>query len=371
MATGPYVRNVATGNGREYAVWRRSQAPYKEQLPYFATKYTATIQGRNGGPETIYNGTFGGDADVMWLAGSVPSEWTGELGDKLAKSQAEAYDRFANKVKKTASLATSLAEANRSLSMIEARALQLFRAARALKRGDLRGLAIQLSLNPERVRRRVEKLGPKAKDLANVWLEFTFGWAPLLSDIASCVEVLQQDFPISPIKGRSSFTVSSTNNISDSWAWLKTNERSVTVKVQYRGSVRITNSNLLLANSLGFVNPVSVAWELVPFSFVVDWFLPVGRFLESFTDFVGLSLEQTAYTITREATGSSRASHIYSPAEYYSQSKTKVNTVERFIGVNLNPPNLTARLRLPKASAWLAATSISLAVQQLSSLKKS
>jgi hypothetical protein len=32
-------------------------------------------------------------------------------------------------------------------------------------------------------------------------------------------------------------------------------------------------------NGLGLNNPVGIAWELIPFSFVVDWFVPVGKWL--------------------------------------------------------------------------------------------
>ena len=55
----------------------------------------------------------------------------------------------------------------------------------------------------------------------------------------------------------------------------------------------ITNPNLLLANRLGLVNPLSVAWELVPFSFVVDWFSGVGNVLDGYTDLLGLSVVDT------------------------------------------------------------------------------
>lgn len=33
---------------------------------------------------------------------------------------------------------------------------------------------------------------------------------------------------------------------------------------------------------LGFNNPLRTIWELIPFSFVLDWFIPVGNFLEQF-----------------------------------------------------------------------------------------
>jgi len=33
--------------------------------------------------------------------------------------------------------------------------------------------------------------------------------------------------------------------------------------------------------SLGLYDPLSVAWELVPFSFVADWFIPIGTYLDN------------------------------------------------------------------------------------------
>jgi len=38
----------------------------------------------------------------------------------------------------------------------------------------------------------------------------------------------------------------------------------------------------------GLINPATVVWELVPFSFVVDWFAPVGNTLDALTSGVGL-----------------------------------------------------------------------------------
>jgi hypothetical protein len=49
----------------------------------------------------------------------------------------------------------------------------------------------------------------------------------------------------------------------------------------------------------GFTNPVNLAWELLPFSFVVDWFLPIGPYLEALSAFDGLTLldgSQTQFT---------------------------------------------------------------------------
>jgi len=33
--------------------------------------------------------------------------------------------------------------------------------------------------------------------------------------------------------------------------------------------------------SLGLTDPLSVLWEITPYSFVVDWFIPIGTYLEN------------------------------------------------------------------------------------------
>jgi hypothetical protein len=38
---------------------------------------------------------------------------------------------------------------------------------------------------------------------------------------------------------------------------------------------------------LGIFNPLLIGWELVPFSFVVDWFIPVGSYLEGIDALLG------------------------------------------------------------------------------------
>lgn len=58
----------------------------------------------------------------------------------------------------------------------------------------------------------------------------------------------------------------------------------------------VENPNLHRATTLGLTNPAAIAWELVPFSFVVDWFIPIGNFLNSWTDFLGLRFEDSYNT---------------------------------------------------------------------------
>ena len=42
-------------------------------------------------------------------------------------------------------------------------------------------------------------------------------------------------------------------------------------------------------SSVGLINPVELAWELLPYSFVVDWFLPIGPWISALTADVGFT----------------------------------------------------------------------------------
>lgn len=58
----------------------------------------------------------------------------------------------------------------------------------------------------------------------------------------------------------------------------------------------VSDPNLYLANQLGFVNPLTVIWETIPFSFLLDWVSNVSQFLAQYSEFYGLSLTQQTTT---------------------------------------------------------------------------
>jgi hypothetical protein len=72
---------------------------------------------------------------------------------------------------------------------------------------------------------------------------------------------------------------------------------SVKRGVEVGVSFAIANQTRYDLNRLGLLNPWEIAWELVPLSFVFDWFMPVGNFLSSFTASLG-TVFKTGYTTT-------------------------------------------------------------------------
>jgi hypothetical protein len=50
----------------------------------------------------------------------------------------------------------------------------------------------------------------------------------------------------------------------------------------------IRDASLKQLSQLGITNPALLVWELIPYSFVIDWLIPVGDFLSSLDALVGV-----------------------------------------------------------------------------------
>jgi hypothetical protein len=135
-------------------------------------------------------------------------------------------------------------------------------------------------------RKRFSHRGFKSRDLASLYLELVYGWRPLLSDVHSAVELLskreedEEYFVTVKASRREGFYVArEVSEVVDGVTWQ--------VKSSFRGNhhckVRLdyvkNNAPLVAFSQLGLTNPLYLAWELTPYSFVADWFLPVGKYL--------------------------------------------------------------------------------------------
>jgi hypothetical protein len=77
------------------------------------------------------------------------------------------------------------------------------------------------------------------------------------------------------------------------------NSKFVTVK-RSRARYRIRDAGLKQLSQVGITNPALLVWELIPYSFVFDWIIPVGDFLGSLDALVGVEnlLVGDSYTVT-------------------------------------------------------------------------
>lgn len=118
------------------------------------------------------------------------------------------------------------------------------------------------------------------RDISSNWLELQYGWLPLLSDAREGAEFLAHQFS-APLQHRVVVrrTISQKNVVIAS---------SSPIDFEYANSNRQVSRQIIaylrevdtIALS-GLTDPLSVAWELVPWSFVVDWFIPIGNYLSA------------------------------------------------------------------------------------------
>lgn len=134
-----------------------------------------------------------------------------------------------------------------------------------------------------------------ANIIGNRYLEWAFGWRPLVNTIWGLVN--QQDLfrdtsPTYSVKGRS-VRQGQVDSKSGLWAIndkLVVRETDWKIVHEYGVQYRVSSPELLALQRVMSLNPALIAWELLPFSFVVDWVYDIGGYLEAAEAALGLGL---------------------------------------------------------------------------------
>lgn len=323
-----------------------------------------------------------------------------------------AYDKFKGQVYEQAQVLASLGEGKSTLSMMTKRATQLLELAKAVKNFDLKSIesfvrrsaakrilerasrggrlvrsqrssrnAVQrageilgnasrrdqrqrpVSVEEFMVRTRNYRRSGKASDL---WLELHFGWVPLLDEIGTLLSMhTSHAFVRNKVQASASTQV----------AWSESGgnvvkgpirKGSMTIRHRIGAKIEVRNQDLFNAEQAGLLNPLAVAWELVPFSFVVDWFTSLGSVIASLSDFSGLRLYDVYHTQHRVCEASERFPVPDPPfftewGDFLAVRTVRVLTVPG--------PQLVVKSPLEVfKSLTRAATAVSLLVQQLNQL---
>lgn len=149
--------------------------------------------------------------------------------------------------------------------------------------------------------------GFSRKTLANKWLEFTYGWKPLASTLYGSLE---QVFDSTRMPRRLQAKATVKNRYSGtkrSGIWDRSQTDEVSARTAFSIDFLATMGGLDQASRLTSLNPVSIAWELVPFSFVVDWFIDIGGFVKDMETYLVASTGEisNAYSTNTSLTRSS------------------------------------------------------------------
>lgn len=282
--------------------WKRSPGDRKNvQLPFLGREGYGEIT-RSASPLLdTYIPTID-DPGSHWGAWAVSP-----LGNApMVYARNSSWDKLLEKVRgDTSSLGAAAAEGRETFDMVARRTTGLYRAYRALRKGDFKKFLKELSVDPKRKHRSTVRTA--SNEAAGVWLEYWFGWAPTVQDIGSAALALSSNPVLSSVRehGSSRFVCNHAVTGRGGGRSRATITNAGGGFVKQGATFTLSNQNLFLANRCGLVNPLAVAWELVPFSFVIDWFTKFGSYLHGFTDLVGLEVSDpysTSY-ISLEMTG--------------------------------------------------------------------
>lgn len=184
-----------------------------------------------------------------------------------------------------ASLGESLAEGHKALSMIGKRATQMYHAYSALRKGNFRGFLRELSIGP--YRKHKNWIRSPISQASSLWLEYSFGWKPLVKDIYDGCTTLSKPVPGNQYHGSGR----------ESYEYDYPHERFATTGICLMGAfVYVDSPNAYLLQELGVANPIQIAWNLLPMSFLADWVFDINTFLGALTDFVGCGVRRP-YTV--------------------------------------------------------------------------
>jgi hypothetical protein len=205
-------------------------------------------------------------------SGINPASWSISVThDFPANDQLKLLEKLLQAVKGfDFNLGVNLAQMRQVSSMVDINLRKITGALLDLRKGRFADAARQLGARPRRTHLRVD-------DVSGRWLELQYGWLPLISDTfnaAKAFEAISQGpqtrvVRVSHKKTRS--LEASTSPTTHTARYEKTTRRTLIYEMA---------EELSVPRQLGLLDPLSVAWEILPWSFVIDWFIPIGSYLD-------------------------------------------------------------------------------------------
>lgn len=213
------------------------------------------------------------------------SDWGNQLRSKL-------LDQSVN-------FAVTAAEYKATARMFEDYGSRIVKAYRSIRKGSPSGVYKALSGSRSLPRDWKANFSRHATSVAaENWLAFNYGVKPLISDIKGSIAEYYKVRGVRPIirsvsmglpgKSYSDFSYgsaqSSQGTARTDWAQISQSGHLVCY-AEFNDDAGRWDAT---AARLGLTNPAELLWELIPFSFVVDWFLQVGDFLHAAQTIKGL-----------------------------------------------------------------------------------
>ncbi len=309
---------VGSGKSPDSIVWGpenvSSQAIFRSWRPTYAKGSVVTLPGgttfRKATPYThesiqlVNSGNYSGvyRQNVIGPEYRASNESGREIGRMITSpyklrglnipldAKNEAVTKALNKIAdQKVNLGENLATMRQTVGLFMGPAKALSNALHAARRQDSWKPLLHMSL------RDIKQKGITTK-AASDYLAYVYGLKPLAQDVFELIDLMKgkiADPLILSAKASARRTEEKSSGLpypSLSYTDLKYVSAQGSYKVSCSVWARIdpNTSGLRSLNQLGLLNPLGLAWDLVPYSFVVDWFLPVGPVLYALSAPAGL-----------------------------------------------------------------------------------
>lgn len=229
---------------------------------------------------------------VSWAFAQPPS-YQAALNALVNSSDRMAANKLRLAVKdQKVNLVQAFAERKQTTRLIGDAALKLNTAYRLLRRGQLSaaGRVFGITVGKRAATRYKQHHGSiKSNDdidkmLSSGVLQIQYGIKPLISDIVGSYELMLDKQLLAVTE-----TVRKSHSSEQVIKWRdtpypgvsSTSDTNLDVSVQYGVTFAAGNEELHTASQVGLTNIALIAWELMPWSFVIDWFIPIGNAISS------------------------------------------------------------------------------------------
>lgn len=129
------------------------------------------------------------------------------------------------------------------------------------------------------------------KKIANDFLALKFGVEPLVSDIKGAAEVLAES-----LGPNDELVVTIRTNRKTPLDFLRGGMRVLgEMEASYVVKYKVPNPFARTLQSFGLINTTEVLWEVTPWSFVVDWIIPIGKYLNQLSAETGIEFMTGTY----------------------------------------------------------------------------
>lgn len=308
--------------------WCRQKFPYVRTLPYSVEKFH------------VIPGTWVWVGQMYWPPAHGPTEFEGTyiavsrdevhtwanhpriraaLNDLEVSAKNGTFDLMAGQ---TWNVPVFFAELKKTSDLVLSFAAYCDRATRRLLEGLERVRRLQ-----QQLRRGTLRVPDYSKMIADLWLQWRYAVETGIKDVQSAAKTTadlllsgtQQEAKVFTANRNDSFDLgdlfgndADRGSINTGMQWYANNityrlQRQVDVQVKAWQRVVLDAPVAHEANQLGILNAPVFFWEVLPFSFVADWVLDVGNYLERLTSSIGFREIDAGYSTQVKILGHSSA----------------------------------------------------------------